>query len=64
MSHGATHYEILKVRHDATPGQIRSAYKNLCRIYHPDMTGSIVVGEVTATSAGRDAENKRAAGEF
>jgi plastocyanin len=33
-------------------------------IYHPDMTGSIVVGEATATSASRDAETKRVTDKF
>jgi curved DNA-binding protein CbpA len=32
-----THYEVLKLRPGATPAQIRTAYKNLSRLYHPDM---------------------------
>lgn len=28
---------MLKLRHDATPAQIRTAYKNLSRLHHPDM---------------------------
>jgi heme/copper-type cytochrome/quinol oxidase subunit 2 len=33
-------------------------------IYHPDMTGSIVVVEATAASASRDAEATKATGKF
>lgn len=38
MSASSSHYEILKVRSDATPEQIQSAYRNLCRIHHPDLS--------------------------
>ncbi|MEZ0224017.1 MAG: DnaJ domain-containing protein [Alphaproteobacteria bacterium] len=38
MSASSSHYEILKLRRDATPEQIQSAYRNLSRIYHPDMS--------------------------
>lgn len=33
-------------------------------IYHPDMTGSIIVGEATETTASRDAGNLEVCGEF
>ncbi len=33
------HYETLSVKSDATEAEIRSAYRNLARKYHPDKTG-------------------------
>ncbi|KAI3496748.1 hypothetical protein L1887_39122 [Cichorium endivia] len=29
-------YEILRVKHNATPNEIKTAYRNLAKIYHPD----------------------------
>lgn len=31
-----THYDNLKVAHDASPEAIRAAYRALCKKYHPD----------------------------
>jgi curved DNA-binding protein CbpA len=33
-------YEILEVRKDAGADAIRSAYRRLARLYHPDVTGT------------------------
>jgi hypothetical protein len=35
-----SHYETLKVRHDASPKAIRTAYKQLARQFHPDRNGN------------------------
>jgi DnaJ-class molecular chaperone len=38
MPASSTHYDTLQVYPDATPEQIQSAYRNLCRLHHPDMS--------------------------
>jgi DnaJ domain len=35
-----THYELLCVTPEATPDDIRAAYRRLVRMYHPDVAGS------------------------
>ncbi len=34
------YYAYLELRRDATPGEIKRAYRRLVRVYHPDATGS------------------------
>lgn len=38
MSVTGNHYETLKLRPDASAEQIQAAYRNLCRIHHPDLS--------------------------
>ena len=35
-----THYEVLGVGRDASTSQIRAAFRNLARAYHPDTSSS------------------------
>lgn len=39
INNAKTHYEVLGVKPDATPGEIRKAYFNLSKIVHPDKAG-------------------------
>ncbi|XP_061353274.1 chaperone protein dnaJ 11, chloroplastic-like [Gastrolobium bilobum] len=32
----ASHYEVLRVEKDASPTEIKSAYRSLAKLYHPD----------------------------
>jgi curved DNA-binding protein CbpA len=34
----ANHYELLRVSESATPQQLRSAFRSLSKLYHPDTT--------------------------
>ena len=36
-----THYELLGVDRNASPEEIRSAFRQLAKIYHPDMTPGV-----------------------
>jgi DnaJ-class molecular chaperone len=33
-----THYEILRVPRQASPGEIKTAFRQLAKVYHPDAT--------------------------
>ncbi len=41
-----THYEVLGVASDASPGQLRDAYRNIARRLHPDTQGAPPDAEV------------------
>jgi len=40
LTAGDQWYEILNVRPQATPKEVKNAYRGLCKIYHPDNGGS------------------------
>ena len=39
MSQQKNYYEILQVNSDATSSELKSAYRKLARVYHPDIAG-------------------------
>jgi DnaJ-class molecular chaperone len=47
MAKFRTHYDNLKVSHDAPIEVIQAAYRSLARKYHPDKTGSTPEGNAT-----------------
>lgn len=52
----STHYEVLAVRQSATLGQVRSAYKRMALLLHPDKnTREQLPAQLTACSAAQDA---------
>jgi molecular chaperone DnaJ len=59
-----THYERLGVAVDASPGEIRDAYRRAARVHHPDANGgrsALVMAEVNqAWWVLRDADRRRA----
>ena len=46
MAAGKTYYEMLGVPRNATPKQIKIAYHNIARTYHPDAGSSNVIPEI------------------
>jgi hypothetical protein len=50
-SHHDTHYHTLGVSPDASPAEVRKAYRALARRYHPDARGGVTSPEITAINA-------------
>lgn len=51
MRNITTHYERLEIRSDATPDEVREAYRRLARQYHPDARGGEASPEMAEINA-------------
>lgn len=40
MSHGPTHYEVLRIARDASAQDVRTAYRRAAQLHHPDRAGA------------------------
>ncbi|XP_047339805.1 chaperone protein dnaJ 11, chloroplastic-like [Impatiens glandulifera] len=40
-----SHYEVLRVKRDASPLQIKLAYRSLAKMYHPDASEAVSDGK-------------------
>ncbi|KAK4439651.1 Chaperone protein DnaJ [Sesamum alatum] len=47
-------YEVLRVRQNASQVEIKTAYRTLAKLYHPDATSRFMDSSIAATSDGRD----------
>ncbi|KAL0399057.1 UNVERIFIED_CONTAM: Chaperone protein DnaJ [Sesamum radiatum] len=47
-------YEVLRVRQNASQVEIKTAYRTLAKLYHPDATSRFMDSSVASTSDGRD----------
>ncbi|XP_051128268.1 chaperone protein dnaJ 11, chloroplastic [Andrographis paniculata] len=45
-------YEVLRIEKDASPGEIKTAYRTLAKLYHPDAASRFL--ESSSCSDGRD----------
>ncbi|XP_075499318.1 chaperone protein dnaJ 11, chloroplastic-like [Primulina tabacum] len=43
-------YEVLQVKHNASQREIKTAYRTLAKLYHPDATSRFMDSSVAATS--------------
>lgn len=54
--HIATHYDVLGIAHDAPPERVRSAYRDLARMVHPDHRSAAAADPVADSMDGEMAE--------
>ncbi|PIN22230.1 hypothetical protein CDL12_05057 [Handroanthus impetiginosus] len=47
-------YEVLRVRRNASPVEIKTAYRTLAKLYHPDATSRFLDSSIASSSDGRD----------
>ncbi|KAL0353461.1 UNVERIFIED_CONTAM: Chaperone protein DnaJ [Sesamum angustifolium] len=47
-------YEVLRVRQNASQVEIKTAYRTLAKLYHPDATSRFMDSSVASTLDGRD----------
>ncbi|KAI3456758.1 hypothetical protein Pfo_013421 [Paulownia fortunei] len=47
-------YEVLRVRQNASQVEIKTAYRTLAKLYHPDATSRFMDSSIAASSDGRD----------
>lgn len=47
-------YEVLRVKQNASQVEIKTAYRTLSKLYHPDATSRFMDSSIASTSDGRD----------
>lgn len=47
-------YEVLRVKRNASQVEIKTAYRTLAKLYHPDATSRFMETSIAASSDGRD----------
>ncbi|KAL0443226.1 UNVERIFIED_CONTAM: Chaperone protein DnaJ [Sesamum latifolium] len=47
-------YEVLRVRQNASQVEIKTAYRTLAKLHHPDATSRFMDSSVSSTADGRD----------
>ncbi|CAI9756785.1 unnamed protein product [Fraxinus pennsylvanica] len=50
-------YEVLRVKHNASQTEIKTAYRTLAKIYHPDATSCFMSSSICCPSSSSDGRN-------